>query len=101
MVKRFLDHVSFIVRPGDKVAFLSRNTLATTALMDIIAGKIKPESGTVTWGQTTAYNYMSRDLNANFNNDELTILDWLRQYATKEQDDNTFTWLFRSNALFW
>ncbi len=84
--EKILDHVSFIVRPGDKVAFLSRNTLATTALMDIIAGKVKPESGTVTWGQTTAYNYMSRDLNANFNNDELTILDWLRQYATKEQE---------------
>ncbi|MGF0050922.1 ABC-F family ATP-binding cassette domain-containing protein [Lactobacillus johnsonii] len=98
--EKILDHVSFIVRPGDKVAFLSRNTLATTALMDIIAGKIKPESGTVTWGQTTAYNYMSRDLNANFNNDELTILDWLRQYATKEQDDNTFLRGFLGRMLF-
>lgn len=98
--EKILDHVSFIVRPGDKVAFLSRNTLATTALMDIITGKVKPESGTVTWGQTTAYNYMSRDLNANFNNDELTILDWLRQYATKEQDDNTFLRGFLGRMLF-
>lgn len=98
--EKILDHVSFIVRPGDKVAFLSRNTLATTALMDIIAGKVKPESGTVTWGQTTAFNYMSRDLNANFNNDELTILDWLRQYATKEQDDNTFLRGFLGRMLF-
>ena len=98
--EKILDHVSFIVRPGDKVAFLSRNTLATTALMDIIAGKIKPETGTVTWGQTTAFNYMSRDLNANFNNDELTILDWLRQYATKEQDDNTFLRGFLGRMLF-
>lgn len=98
--EKILDHVSFIVRPGDKVAFLSRNSLATTALMDIIAGKVKPESGTVTWGQTTAYNYMSRDLNANFNNDELTILDWLRQYATKEQDDNTFLRGFLGRMLF-
>ncbi len=68
--------------------------------MDIIAGKIKPETGTVTWGQTTAFNYMSRDLNANFNNDELTILDWLRQYATKEQDDNTFLRGFLGRMLF-
>lgn len=98
--EKILDHVSFIVRPGDKVAFLSRNTLATTALMDIIAGKVKPESGTVMWGQTTAFNYMSRDLNANFNNDELTILDWLRQYATKEQDDNTFLRGFLGRMLF-
>lgn len=98
--EKILDKVSFIVRPGDKVAFLSRNTLATTALMDIIAGKIKPDTGTVTWGQTTAFNYMARDLNANFNNEELTILDWLRQYASKEQDDNTFLRGFLGRMLF-
>lgn len=98
--EKILDHVSFIVRPGDKVAFLSRNTLATTALMQIIAGKIKPDTGKVTWGQTTAFNYMARDLNANFNNDELTILDWLRQYADKEQDDNTFLRGFLGRMLF-
>lgn len=98
--EKILDNVSFIVRPGDKVAFLSKNTLATTALMDIITGKVKPDTGTVTWGQTTSFNYMARDLNANFNNDELTILDWLRQYASKEQDDNTFLRGFLGRMLF-
>lgn len=98
--EKILNHVSFIVRPGDKVAFLSRNTLATTALMQIIAGKLKPDTGKVTWGQTTAFNYMARDLNANFNDDELTILDWLRQYADKEQDDNTFLRGFLGRMLF-
>ena len=98
--EKILDNVSFIVRPEDKVAFLSRNTLATTALMQIIAGNVKPDTGTVTWGQTTAFNYMSRDLNANFNNNDLTILDWLRQYATEEQDDNTFLRGFLGRMLF-
>lgn len=98
--KEILDHVSFIIRPGDKVAFLSRNTLAITALMEIIAGKVKPDTGTVNWGQTTSFNYMARDLNANFNNDELTILDWLRQYANKEQNDNTFLRGFLGRMLF-
>lgn len=98
--EKILDNVSFIVRPGDKVGFLSRNTLATTALMEILAGKTKPDSGTVTWGQTTAFNYMARDLNANFNNDDLTILDWLRQYAQKDQDDNTFLRGFLGRMLF-
>ena len=98
--KKILDHVSFIIRPGDKVAFLSRNTLAPTALMEIIAGKVKPDTGTVNWGQTTSFNYMARDLNANFNNDELTILDWLRQYANKEQNDNIFLHGFLGRMLF-
>lgn len=98
--EQLLDNVSFIIRPGDKVAFLSRNTRATTALMEIIAGRMEPDSGTVTWGQTTSFNYMSRDLNANFDNDELTILDWLRQYADKEHDDNTFLRGFLGRMLF-
>ena len=98
--EKLLDNVSFTLNSGDKVAFLSQDTRITTALLNIIAGKLKPDTGTVTWGQTTAFNYMSRDLNANFNNDELSILDWLRQYATKEQDDNTFLRGFLGRMLF-
>ena len=62
--EKLLNDVSFLIRPGEKVAFLSRNDMATTVLMQIIAGEITPDEGTVTWGQTTSTNYMSRDLNA-------------------------------------
>lgn len=98
--EKILDNVSFIIRPGEKVALLSRNDLATTTLMQILAGKIEPDEGTVTWGQTTSQSYMSKDLNASFDNDELSILDWLRQFATKEQNDNTFLRGFLGKMLF-
>jgi ATPase subunit of ABC transporter with duplicated ATPase domains len=98
--EKILDNVSFIIRPGEKVALLSRNDLATTTLMQILAGEIEPDEGTVTWGQTTSQSYMSKDLNASFNNDELSILDWLRQFATKEQNDNTFLRGFLGKMLF-
>ncbi|MEK1381156.1 ATP-binding cassette domain-containing protein [Limosilactobacillus fermentum] len=98
--EKLLNDVSFLIRPGEKVAFLSRNDMATTVLMQIIAGEITPDEGTVTWGQTTSTNYMSRDLNAAFDNDELTIIDWLRQFATKEENDNTFLRGFLGKMLF-
>lgn len=98
--EKILDNVSFIIRPGEKVALLSRNDLATTTLMQILAGEIEPDGGTVTWGQTTSQSYMSKDLNASFDNDELSILDWLRQFATKEQNDNTFLRGFLGKMLF-
>lgn len=98
--EKTLDNVSFIIRPGEKVALLSRNDLATTTLMQILAGEIEPDEGTVTWGQTTSQSYMSKDLNASFDNDELSILDWLRQFATKEQNDNTFLRGFLGKMLF-
>ena len=98
--EKILDNVSFIIRPGEKVALLSRNDLATTTLMQILAGEIESDEGTVTWGQTTRQSYMSKDLNASFDNDELSILDWLRQFATKEQNDNTFLRGFLGKMLF-
>ena len=98
--EKILDDVSFIIRPGEKVALLSRNDLATTTLMQILAGEIESDEGTVTWGQTTSQSYMSKDLNASFDNDELSILDWLRQFATKEQNDNTFLRGFLGKMLF-
>ena len=98
--EQLLNNVSFIIRPGEKVAFLSRNDRATTALMQIMAGELQPDAGTVTWGQTTNRSYMSKDLNASFENDELSILDWLRQFASKEQDDNTFLRGFLGKMLF-
>ncbi len=98
--EKILDNVSFIIRPGEKVALLSRNDLATTTLMQILAGEIEPDEGTVTWGQTTSQSYMAKDLNASFDNDELSILDWLRQFATKEQNDNTFLRGFLGKMLF-
>lgn len=98
--EKILDNVSFIIRPGEKVALLSRNDLATTTLMQILAGEIESDEGTVTGGQTTSQSYMSKDLNASFDNDELSILDWLRQFATKEQNDNTFLRGFLGKMLF-
>ncbi len=97
---KILDNVSFMIRPGEKAAIISRNDLATTTLMQILAGKLEPDTGSVTWGQTAITSYMPRDLDANFNNDELSILDWLRQYADKEQNDNTFLRGFLGKMLF-
>ena len=97
---KILDNVSFMIRPGEKAAIISRNDLATTTLMQILAGKLEPDTGSVTWGQTAISSYMPRDLDANFNNDELSILDWLRQYADKEQNDNTFLRGFLGKMLF-
>lgn len=97
---KILDNISFILRPGEKAAIISRNDLATSVLMQILAGELEPDSGTVTWGQTTSRSYMSRDLNANFAQSDLSIIDWLRQFASKEENDNTFLRGFLGKMLF-
>ena len=97
---KILDNVNFTIRPGEKAAILSRSDLAQTTMMQILAGTLEPDTGTVKYGQTVITSSLPRDLDANFNNEELSILDWLRQYATKEQNDNTFLRGFLGKMLF-
>ncbi|WP_461242895.1 ABC-F family ATP-binding cassette domain-containing protein [Secundilactobacillus muriivasis] len=97
--QKVLDNVSFILRPGDKTAFISRSDVTTSILMQLIAGTMAPDSGTITWGVTTNRAYMPKDLNPEFS-DDLNILEWLRQFASKEESDNTFLRGFLGQMLF-
>ncbi len=97
--KKILDNISFTLNKDDKVAFIANNDITTTTLFKVIMGEIKPDTGTVRWGVTTSQSYLPKDPSAEFDND-LTILDWLRQYASKEEDDNTFLRSFLGRMLF-
>ncbi|WP_455158285.1 ATP-binding cassette domain-containing protein [Streptococcus sp.] len=93
-----LDNISFILRPGDKTALIGQNDIQTTALIRAIMGDIDYE-GTVKWGVTTSRSYLPKDNSADFAGGE-SILDWLRQFASKEEDDNTFLRGFLGRMLF-
>ncbi|VIZ54778.1 ABC transporter ATPase [Streptococcus pneumoniae] len=93
-----LDNISFILRPDDKTALIGQNDIQTTALIRAIMGDIDYE-GTVKWGVTTSQSYLPKDNSANFAGGE-SILDWLRQFASKEEDDNTFLRGFLGRMLF-
>lgn len=51
---KILDQVTFTLKPGEKTALISRSDVATTTLMQILAGELEPDTGTVTWGVTTS-----------------------------------------------
>ena len=93
-----LDSISFILRPGDKTALIGQNDIQTTALIRAIMGDIDYE-GTVKWGITTSQSYLPKDNSKDFSSGE-SILDWLRQFASKEEDDNTFLRGFLGRMLF-
>jgi len=98
---KVLDNVSFNIRPNDKVAFVSRNDVTTTALMEIITGNMEADSGTYKWGVTTTQTYLARDNSHEFENSQQSILDWLRQFANgPEEEDNTFLRSFLGRMLF-
>jgi ATPase subunit of ABC transporter with duplicated ATPase domains len=97
--KKILNNISFILRPEDKTAFIAANDLTTTTLIRVIIGELKPDTGSIHWGITTSQSYLPKDNTKEFDS-KLSILDWLRQFASKKEDDNTFLRSFLGRMLF-
>ena len=77
--------VNFQIEKGDKVAFLSHDPRAMTALFEIINGNRKADEGTFDWGQTITTAYLPLDNSAFFNTD-LNLVDWLCQYSSDSSE---------------
>ncbi|MCO6494864.1 MAG: ATP-binding cassette domain-containing protein [Bacteroidetes bacterium] len=90
--------VSFTVNKGDKIAFLSKNTLALTKLFQVLADEIKPTSGNYQYGITIKKGYLPNDNSKYFDGINLNLVDWLRQFS-KEKDE-TFIRGFLGKMLF-
>lgn len=93
-----LKNVSFRVNKGDKIAFISENEAAVTALMQILAGEAEPDSGNYKWGISTSQSYFPKDNTKYFANGNLPLIKWLEQYSS----DTTETYLrgFLGKMLF-
>ncbi len=89
--------VNFQIEKGDKVAFLSHDPRAMTALFEIITGNRKAVAGTFEWGQTITTAYLPLDNSAFFNTD-MNLVDWLSQWS----DDSSEIYLkgFLGKMLF-
>jgi len=77
--------VNFQIEKGDKVAFLSHDPRAMTALFEIITGNRKADAGTYDWGQTITTAYLPLD-NSQFFNTDMNLVDWLCQYSSDSSE---------------
>lgn len=92
--------VNINLAKGDKVAILSKDSRATTAFYDIIAGKTKATNGKYQWGVTTTQSYLPAD-NLEFFQDDVNLVDWLRQWAkTEEEREEVYLRGFLGKMLF-
>jgi ATPase subunit of ABC transporter with duplicated ATPase domains len=90
--------ISFDLKRGQKVAILAENGLATTAFYKILSGEDTDFQGTFKWGVTITTTYLPNDNSAYFENKDLNLIDWLRQYS--EEKDETFIRGFLGRMLF-
>ncbi len=78
-------NVDINLAKGDKVVVYSKDSRATTAFYQILNGKEKADKGEYNWGITTSQSYLPLDNSEYFDNN-LTLVDWLRQWATTEEE---------------
>lgn len=90
-------NVTFTLDRGDKVAFISRTGLAVTSFFQTIMGEREADKGTYKWGVTITNAYLPND-NASFFKDDLTLVDWLRQFSIEK--DEVFIRGFLGKMLF-
>ena len=85
--EKVLNNISFTVNTGDKVVILSNNDIAKTTLFQILAGEMEPDSGSYEWGMTTSQSYFPKDNSKYFENVDLSLIDWMRQFSTDQHEE--------------
>lgn len=95
--EKVLDKVNLTILPGEKVAFTGSD-VAITTLFKILAGEMEPDEGDFRFGVTITHAYFPKDNSEYFQNSELTLVDWMRQYS----QDQTETYIrgFLGRMLF-
>jgi ATPase subunit of ABC transporter with duplicated ATPase domains len=87
------------VNKGDKIAFLSKDSQAITALFQVLMGERKPDKGSFRFGQTITTAYLPSNNEAFFKSDD-NLVDWLRQFASEENKDEVYIRGFLGKMLF-
>jgi ATPase subunit of ABC transporter with duplicated ATPase domains len=80
------DKINLSINKGEKIAFVSRDPLAVTAFFEIINEAVPLDGGKFEWGTTITRSYLPVENDQFFNND-LTLLEWLRQFVPAHVTD--------------
>ena len=73
------------LKKGDKIAVLSKNSLAITEFFQILSGNATADKGEYNWGITTNQSYMPLD-NNDFFQEDVNLVDWLRQFTKNDEE---------------
>ena len=96
---KLLNNVSFTLSRTDKVAFIGESEQAITMMFKILMEEEQPDEGTFKWGVSTSTSYFPVDNSVYFNDCDLSILDWIRQYS-KTDETETYLRGFLGRMLF-
>ena len=92
--------VNINLAKGDKVVIYSKDSRAVTAFYQIVTENMAADQGEYQWGVTTTQAYLPLD-NAHYFDNDLSLVDWLRQYAqTEEEREEVYIRGFLGKMIF-
>ena len=84
--KPLFKDIEIFVNKGDKIAVLSKNSMATTAFFQVLMNETKADAGSFKFGQTITTAYLPNENDHYFNSND-NLIDWLREYSEDEKDE--------------
>lgn len=78
--------VNFSVNKGDKIVILTKNGLASTAFYQVLNNELKATTGEFEFGQTITTSYLPGENESFFEDDPMSLMDWLRQYSEEKEE---------------
>ncbi|MDB4986476.1 MAG: transporter ATP-binding protein uup [Myxococcaceae bacterium] len=89
-------NMRFSLAKGEKVA-ITGNDVATSALLQVLSGELKPDAGEVKWGRTVNLGYFPKD-NAQFFQTDKNLIEWMRIFSANQEEG--FVRSFLGRMLF-
>jgi ATPase subunit of ABC transporter with duplicated ATPase domains len=96
--KLLFSKIDLNVRKGDKIAVLSKSSLAISTFFNILNDEEKPDTGEYKWGVTITKAYLPNDNSKYFSNVDMNLIDWLRQFSNEK--DESYIRGFLGRMLF-
>ena len=94
-------NININLAKGDKVVIYSKDSRAVTAFYEILNDSKKADTGSFQWGVTTTQSYLPLDHDSYFENGELNLVDWLRQFVlTEEEREEVYIRGFLGKMIF-
>lgn len=72
-------NIQFSLEPGDRIGLIGPNGAGKSTFLNILAGRLPPDSGQVEWGETVHLGYY--DQHSSALKDSLRVIDFIEQEA--------------------
>ncbi|MBT8231488.1 MAG: ABC-F family ATP-binding cassette domain-containing protein, partial [Saprospiraceae bacterium] len=79
-------NINFTINKGDKIAILAKNGLASSAFYQILNNELSPTVGSFEFGQTITTSFLPSENESFFEDDPMSLMDWLRQFSEEKEE---------------